>query len=206
MIGAAGACYTMSALLAPKRATSCYVMYVPCPAGGPIAPAGCSANALGHRVCGDQEHLGEASNSVIASHTILFVTNLGDVPQNLAKVHSTLDLGETAVFVELCLPIFCPIPSILGFSGTLVSATEHPGHLFPPATRKKAACFLLRFLINFQIMQVKNSKAPSILNARLDHKFQFYRRQFNARTTTHTDRTVFNRPKKQTNTYIDIIE
>ena len=104
MIGAAGACYTMSALLAPKRATSYYVMYVPCPAGGPIAPAGCSANALGHRVCGDQEHLGEASNSVIASHTILFVTNLGDVPQNLAKVHSTLDLGETAVFVELCLP------------------------------------------------------------------------------------------------------
>ena len=144
---------------------------------------------------------GKASNSVVASHTILFVTNLGDVPQNLAKVHSTLDLGETAVFVELCLPIFCPIPSILGFSGTLVSATEHPGHLFPPATRKKAACFLLRFLINFQIMQVKNSKAPSILNARLDHKFQFYHRQFNARTTTHTQIELFSTAPKNRQTH-----
>ena len=41
---------------------------------------------------------------MVASHTILFVTNLGDVPQNLAKVHSTLDLGKTVVLVKFCLP------------------------------------------------------------------------------------------------------
>lgn len=105
---------------------------------------------------------GKASNSVVASHTILFVTNLGDVPQNLAKVHSTLDLGETAVFVELCLPIFCPIPSILGFSGTLVSATEHPGHSFSTSYTKRSSMLLVE--IPHQFSDNASQKLQSTLH------------------------------------------
>ena len=140
---------------------------------------------------------GKASNSVVASHTILFVTNLGDVPQTLAKVHSTLDLGETAVFVKLCLPEVL----FSDFQGHWSRPQSILVILFPPATRKEVACFLLRFLINFQIMEVKNSKAPSILNARLDHKFQFYHRQFNARTTTHTQIELFSTAPKHRQTH-----